>query len=84
VIAFSTAHRIPHASPTPTRAETVVIDEGRVMQWVFPAVVESVEEAVLNSLFRAVTVRGRDDHVRHALPLEDIARLVMRDQSGRV
>jgi D-aminopeptidase len=84
VIAFSTAHRIPHASPTPTRAETVVIDEGRVMQWVFPAVVESVEEAVLNSLFRAVTVRGRDDHVRHALPLEDVARLVMRDQSGRV
>jgi D-aminopeptidase len=84
VIAFSTAHRIPHAAPALTRSETVVIDEGKIMQWLFPAVIESVEEAVLNSLFRAVTVRGRDDHVRHALPVEDVARLVMRDQSGRV
>jgi len=30
------------------------------MGWLFPAVVESVEEAILNSLFRAETVIGRD------------------------
>jgi len=76
VIVFSTAHRIPHAAPTLTRTETVVIDEGRVMQWLFPAVVESVEEAVLNSLCRAETVTGRDGHIRHALPVEEVCRLV--------
>ncbi len=76
VIAFSVAHRIPHVSRVVTRTETVIADEARAMQWLFPAVVESVEEAVLNSLCRAVTVTGRDGHVRHALPLEEVSRLV--------
>jgi D-aminopeptidase len=76
VIVFSTAHRIPHAAPALTRTETVVIDEGRVMRWLFPAVVESVEEAILNSLCRAETVTGRDGHIRHALPVEEVCRLV--------
>lgn len=83
VIAFSTAHRIPHWAPAPTRTESVVIDEGLVMRWLFPAVVESVEEAILNSLCRAVTVRGRDDHVRHALPVEEVVRVVAAGRSGR-
>jgi D-aminopeptidase len=78
VIAFSVAHRIAHAPPTLTRAETVVADEARAMQWLFPAVVESVEEAILNSLCRAVNVTGRDGHVRHALPVEEVSRLVTR------
>ncbi len=76
VIAFSVAHRIPHVSRALTRTETVIADEARAMQWLFPAVVESVEEAVLNSLCRAATVTGRDGHVRHALPLDEVSRLV--------
>lgn len=82
VIAFSTAQRIPHESAGLTRIETVLSDEGRAMAWLFPAVVESVEEAVLNSLCRAETVTGRDDHVRHALPLDRVAALV-RKARGR-
>jgi D-aminopeptidase len=78
VIAFSVAHRIPHAAPVLTRTETVLVDEARAMRWLFPAVVESVEEAILNSLCRATTVRGRDDHVRHALPIEATAPFVAR------
>jgi len=46
------------------------------MGWLFPSVVESVEEAVLNSLFRAKTVVGRDGHVRHAVPVEKVVALV--------
>ena len=76
VIAFSVAHRIPHAAPDLTRTETVLVDEARAMQWLFPAVVESVEEAVLNSLCRAETVVGRDGHVRCALPIDEVGRLV--------
>jgi hypothetical protein len=48
------------------------------MYWLFPAVVESLEEAVLNSLFRAETVVGRDGHARYGLPVEKAAALVHR------
>jgi D-aminopeptidase len=78
VIAFSTAHRIPHRPAALTTTRTVLADEGQAMRWLFPAVVESVEEAVLNSLFRAETVVGRDGHTRHGLPVEEAATLVRR------
>lgn len=78
VVAFSTATRIPHEPPTLTRMQTVLLDEGRVIDWLFLAVVEAVEEAVLNSLAAATTMIGRDGHVRHALPLEQVLALVQR------
>ena len=78
VIAFSVAHRVAQAPRALTQTETVVADEARAMHWLFPAVVESVEEAILNSLCRAVTVTGRDGHVRHALPVDEVSRLVTR------
>ena len=82
VIAFSVAHRILHPPQTVTRSETVVADEGRAMQWLFPAVAESVEEAVINSLCRAETVTGRDGHTRHALPVGEVSALVARARGG--
>lgn len=45
----------------------------------FPAVVESVEEAILNSLCRAETIVGRDGNRRHALPIEEVAALVGKE-----
>lgn len=39
------------------------------MDLLFEAVAEATEEAALNALFRAATVRGRDSHVLHALPI---------------
>jgi D-aminopeptidase len=78
VIAFSTAYRLEHDPASLTTTQVVVADEGRAMAWLFPAVVESVEEAVLNSLFRADTVTGRDGHVRYGLPVEQVAALVKR------
>lgn len=82
VIAFGVAQRIPHAPEALVRTETVVADESRAMQWLFPAVVESVEEAVLNSLCRADTVTGRDGHVRCALPVDEVSRMVARARGG--
>ncbi|MBC7185711.1 MAG: P1 family peptidase [Calditrichaeota bacterium] len=38
----------------------------------FLAVVEATEEAILNSLFRATTVRGKDGHQAEALPVDRI------------
>ncbi len=82
VIGFSVGHLIPHSPQALTRTETVVADEALAMQWLFPAVVESVEEAVINSLCRAESVTGRDGHVRHALPVEEVSALVARVRSG--
>ena len=82
VIAFSVAHRIPHAPERLTREETVLADEARAMEWLFPAVVESVEEAVVNSLCCAETVTGRDGRVRYALPVEEVSALVARARGG--
>ena len=76
VIAFSTAHRIEHSPAALTTTRTVLADEGGAMRWLFPAVADCVEEAILNSLFRAETVVGRDGHVRHALPVEVVCRLI--------
>jgi D-aminopeptidase len=76
VIAFSTTHRIAHTPTAFTAPVSLVVDEERVLSWLFLAVVECVEEAVLNSLCAATTVVGRDDHVRHALPLREVQRLL--------
>jgi D-aminopeptidase len=72
VIAFSTAHRVAHAPAALETVQPVVADEGKAMHQLFPAVVESVEEAVLNSLFRAETMKGRDGHTIEALPVEQL------------
>lgn len=73
VIAFSTARRIHHWPQQLTETATVLADEGRAMAGLFPAVIEAVEEAVLNSLCAAVTTEGRDGHVRYALPVQSLS-----------
>jgi D-aminopeptidase len=76
-IAFTTAERIGHKSCSPTKAHTLLDDEGAVMGYLFPAVAESVEEAVLNALCRAETTVGRDGNTLYALPLDEVAELVL-------
>ena len=39
------------------------------------AVIESVEEAIYNSLLMAYTVNGRDGNTRYALPAADVVAL---------
>ncbi len=69
-IAFSTATdlRIPHRTQSRTRTMTVLRDEA--MSLLFLAAAEAAEEAILNSLFKAVRVEGRAGHVAEPLPLE--------------
>jgi D-aminopeptidase len=71
-IAFSTAKevRIPHRVPGPTQAVTLLRNEQ--MSPLFLASAEAAEEAILNSLFKAERMEGRDGHVAEALPLEKI------------
>ena len=78
VIGFSTANRIAHEPIGLTGTRAVLIDETKVIDGLFCAVVESVEEAALNSLFGAETTVGRDDHVVQALPVDEVVKLIQR------
>lgn len=68
-IAFSTAeeNRIRNSGNQPRAARLLPND---AMSPLFLAVIEATEEAVLNSLFRAETVKGREGRTVEALPLE--------------
>jgi D-aminopeptidase len=49
---------------------------GRDLDGYFAAVVEATEEAVLNSLLQAETVRGRDGHTSHRLPVDELRKVL--------
>ena len=80
VIAFSTAYRIEDEPASLTTRRTVLADEERAMAGLFPAVVESVEEAILDSLCCAETMVGRDGNTRHALPVDEVVTLVCKSR----
>lgn len=88
-IAFSTAPglRVPHELPGPLLQREILADDDRgdhpgQIDALFQAVVEATEEAVLNSLFRAETVTGRDGNTSHALPLERVREPMTSPRSG--
>lgn len=80
VIAFSTAYRVPHRAPAPTVMQPVLLNEARVLDGLFRAVIEAVEEAVLNSLAAAQTMTGRDGHTAYALPLDQVQAFLLSRQ----
>jgi D-aminopeptidase len=69
VIAFSTSEDV-RIKPGPDRVRSVRLLTNDAMSPLFEAVVEATEEAIYNSLLRAMTVKGRDGHVVEALPLD--------------
>ena len=72
VVGFSTAYRIEHEPIELTGSRIVLIDEASVIGGLFRAVVEAVEEAIVNSLFGAETMVGRNDHVVPRLPVDEV------------
>ncbi|MFL6467613.1 MAG: P1 family peptidase, partial [Pyrinomonadaceae bacterium] len=73
-IAFSTKNRI--SSVDALRNVQVVGNDA--MSPLFQAVIEASEEAVLNSLFRATTVVGKDKHTSEAVPIDKIKELLRK------
>jgi D-aminopeptidase len=79
-LAFSTGARIERGAGQALRRVEVVDDE--YLDPFFGAVVDATEEAVLDALFRADTVVGRDGHVARGLPVERT--LALLRHAGRV
>ncbi|HEY7033559.1 MAG TPA: P1 family peptidase [Thermomicrobiales bacterium] len=79
VIAFSAAPsvRIPHAPGGVTVPVEIVAEDGPAINALFAATVEATEEAIVNALFRATTVVGRDGNIAYALPLEPVRQLLV-------
>lgn len=77
-IAFSTTRNRPHHSTSRTLVLEQVVEDTELINLLFDAVVEATEEAVLNSLFKAETMIGRDDHVVHALPIRETVEIMQR------
>ncbi len=48
------------------------------INWLFQAASEATEEAILNSLFKAETLVGRDGHSAPALPLPETVAILRR------
>ncbi len=74
VICFSTRNQIPHDSQQAVR--TIETLENQRMSPLFLAVVESVEEAVYNSLTKATTMTGHQGHTGEAIPLESLRKIL--------
>lgn len=72
-LCFSTATRLPADQLTPHLAATL---PSRQIDPLFEAVVEAVEEAILNALCAAKTMAGRNGRTAHALPLGRLAELM--------
>lgn len=64
-LAFSTAYTLPQRPTAPMPAVTLLHDA--LLDGLFQAVADSVEQAILHALWQASTFVGRDGHVRPAL-----------------
>jgi len=73
-IAFSTKNRIDASE----KIHNVQVVGNDAMSPLFQAVIEATEEAILNSLFKATTITGKDKHTVEALPLDQIITILKK------
>ena len=76
VIAFSTSNRVKHYCSETTFKEEILCEE--LLSLFFKAVIEATEEAILNSLFKSITMDGRDYHVVHAIPVDEVLGIIRK------
>jgi len=76
VIAFSTVTRILQYPIGRLKSFMTLENTSGILDELFQAVVESVEESVLNSLFASETMVGRDGNVCPGIPKDDIAKVL--------
>lgn len=85
MLAFSTLSRAERGNGRRVLERRVVVHEWygeQLLNALFAAAVEAVEEAVIDAMFTAGTMVGRNGHVLHGLPL--CRTLDILDQHGRL
>jgi D-aminopeptidase len=81
VIAFSTAKQVRYSYKSVRSTRTVTVLRNDAMTPLFRATIEAAEEAIINSLFHAQTMTGRDGHTAQGLPVPKVIK--MMKQHGR-
>lgn len=76
IIAFSTVNRVKHDSREEIFSIEILNEQTNLFNDLLKASVEATEEAVLNSLCKAQSIKGRDDNFREALPLDQLKKLL--------
>lgn len=84
VIAFSTTRRKLHFPNSNTQEFPQIVETGDLINHMFWSVVEATEEAVLNSLFKAETMMGRDGRIVPGLPIDETVALMRKYGHGEV
>jgi D-aminopeptidase len=81
VIAFSTdpSLRTPHAPTELVQRQNVLNNDA--MSPLFMAVIEATEEAIINSLFKATSMKGKNGRTVEGLPLEKVIPILKRYKS---
>lgn len=81
VIAFSTANKVPH-QPTATVLPAQYLHNEATTP-VFMAAIEATEEAIINSLFAAATMKGKAGRTIEALPKQEVLELIKNYKRGK-
>ncbi len=79
-LAFSTANKVSDSDTPESSEQRYISDDSPYLGLLFRACVEAVEESVLNSLFMAETMVGRDGHTRFGLPIDTVLEILARHQ----
>ena len=80
VIAFSTANKVPH-HPTAVVVPAQYLHNEATTP-LFMAAIEATEEAIINSLFAAATMKGKAGRTIEALPKEKVISLIQQYKRG--
>ncbi len=78
VIIFSTENKIDHDSTDQTISMETVNENTKIFRDLLRAVIESTEEAILNSLLMATTVIGRDNNKKEAISIEKVKEILSK------
>ena len=73
-VAFSTANKIVSSE----KVRTVQVLGNDTMSPLFQAVIEATEEAIYNSMFKAVTMTGKEKRTVEALPIERVKEVLRK------
>lgn len=74
IITFSTSNKLDHDNKDSLLVRAIVNEQTKLFRNLLRAVVESTEEAILNSILMAETVVGRDNNKSEAISIEKVKR----------
>jgi D-aminopeptidase len=77
IISFSTANKILHDNKEHKLSIDIINENSKLFNFLLKATVDATEEAILNSLLKAKTMKGRDNKIIEAISIKRIKKLLI-------